>query len=340
MAISRTQDTDPSGRRVTTDPGLAPEPGLKKSTDPGLAPPSTPGARLEIRDATPPMDPPVALGSSHLALDASPELPPSAVRFGGDATPVPAELTDGLLNGLLASQNEAYFRRAKAASASSGEAAAAFHGEPHVVPQGSPTPAPEPPVLLRRSVEMDIAKTQEEPQANREPAAIPETELPTNPKQARIRESTPSDATVPLPAPRSRWIEKALAFAVAVMVVGIVGILLVRWLSDEPANRPLGNPALAHPPLATPATSAHAAATRAEAPVAAPAPADPAPVSPSAPAAQTQPPPTEALPVRPTGKGSPSRGDNSQAAPVRAPRPAPSPGEVLPREKDDVKRSM
>src|ERR1700679_3939402 len=105
---TRTQDTQPDGPRVPTDPGLAPESGpggvsssvsasvaLKKGTDPGIAPPSSGTARLELVDRGP------AERGGRL-FDASPELPPAVPRLGGDPTPVPPE--DGLLNGLIASE--------------------------------------------------------------------------------------------------------------------------------------------------------------------------------------------------------------------------------------------
>jgi hypothetical protein len=339
MATSRTQDTEPEAPRVPTDPGLAPEssphaghaghagpagilagpPGAKKSTDPGLAPPSSSPAaqtaRLEV----------VAPASLARPLDMSPELPPSAPRMGGDPTPVPPE--DGLLNGLIASESEAYFHRAKAASASSGEAAAAFHAEPRALAQGNPTPPPEPPVLLRRSVEMDIAE------ASALAARPPPAEAPTDPIPRDLRRATPPDATIPLPAPRGPLLERVLAFAVAVMVVGIVGILVVRWLTADEVAAP-------HVSLPVPATAQAAqvptsvsspppvtAAIPPPEPVAAPVQADPSPVVETRPTGKTN-----ALPgSRPNSRvAPPSNGGASSGAPV----------EVAPPQKNDVKRSM
>jgi hypothetical protein len=339
MATSQTQDTQPEAPRVPTDPGLAPEssptagilagppgspPGSKKSTDPGLAPPSSQvaqAARLEV------VAPAGHAGPERARpLDMSPELPPLAPRMGGDPTPVPPE--DGLLNGLIASESEAYFHRAKAASASSGEAAAAFHAEPRELAQGNPTPPPEPPVLLRRSVEMDIAE------ASALAARPPPAEAPTDPIPRDLRRATPPDATIPLPAPRGPMLERVLAFAVAVMVVGIIGILLVRWLSADE---------VAAPPV-PPASQASQASTSVPSPppVTAAIPPPPEPVATASPA-PVQADPAPVVETRPTGKTNalPGSRTNPRVAPLsNGGASSSAPVEVAPPQKNDVKRSM
>jgi hypothetical protein len=321
------------GRHVTTDRGLAPPSGLdpKKATDPGVAPPSSPPASLEVVDSTastaptpPPVAPVAPAVRAPSVLDASPELPPLAVRLGGDPTPVP-ETTDGLLNGLIASENEAYFRRAKAASASSGEAAAAFHGQPRAVSPGSPTPPPEPPVLLRKSVEMDIDEAakvapqrRDRSEATTEPNPL---DVPVAPRA--VPEDRLPDPTIELPEPRPPWIEKAVAFGVAVLAVGAIGLLLVRWLSPDEAK---GTP---------PTTSAAPPVVQTAAPPLPVASIPPPP--PRAPAPSADPTPTaEAQPARPVKATPPS----SPRTTPRAARSAEGPQEVVPPPKDDVKRSM
>jgi hypothetical protein len=318
-------------RHVTTDRGLAPpsEPEPKKGTDPGVAPPSGAAAALEVVDPTAPTPPPVSeVVPAVKVLDASPELPPLAIRLGGDPTPVPAEMTDGLLSGLIASENEAYFRRAKAASASAGDAAAAFHGEPRPVSPGNPTPPPEPPVLLRRSVEMDIVEAAHSASSRRERSEV--TTEP-NPVDLRFapREALP-DPTMPLPEPRPPWAEKAVAFGAAVLAVGVIGVLLVRWLSGGPTP-------------ATPQTAQSEVQT-ASPPVPPSVPVEPRAAS--IPSAQTpDPTPTaEAQPARTSGASgrpvSPGQGPRTTPTTPRAPHSSGAPPEVVPPPKDDVKRSM
>src|SRR5580692_5438933 len=253
--------TDPENRKVTTDPGIAP--------------PSS-----DFRQDA----------------DAPPELPPLPTRLGGDSTPVPPEVTDGLLSGLIAGENEAYFRRAKAAPATNGDAAAAFHGGPHPLSVGSPTPPPEEPVLLRSSVEKDIAEMSVVRASRPDGIAQGRRSRPdeaTDPDPAALRASKPPpeklvekavDRTLPLPAPRSPGTEVLLAFAAAALAVGVVAVLLTRGLSGSPAT----------------AASPSSTSTSGVASAAASAPPPPAPPPPQAPSPPPAPPvATAATPVAP-----------------------------------------
>jgi hypothetical protein len=347
MASLSTQDPSRDARHITTDPGLSPESGAgeanaKKSTDPGIAPPSVQPARLEVVDPTAPTPPPDESNPSFVRrheFDASPELPPAAPRFGGEPTPVPAEMTDGLLSGLIASESEAYFRRAKAASASSGDAAAAFHGGPRALAPGSPTPAPEPPVLLRRSVEMDIVEAERagvipsKPEPQLEDEAENSLGDTTDPNPGDFRRRVPLDPTLPLPAPRAPWLEKALAFGIAVVAVSLIGVLLVRWLSgNDPgpsapvsAVSPVGQePVVAAQPVAPP---------QAAVPIPPPPAAETVVPSPQ-PVNQAATPSAAEPPVR-SSKGPGPRVTPRAAQGTGGPAP-----ETLPPPKDDVKRSM
>jgi hypothetical protein len=329
------------GRHITTDRGLAPASGLdsKKATDPGVAPPSSQPAVLEVMDpnaATAPTPPPVAavpavplaaVPRAPNVLDASPELPPIATRVGGDPTPVP-ETTDGLLNGLIASENEAYFRRAKPAAASSGEAAAAFHGDPHPVAPGNPTPPPEPPVLLRRSVEMDIeeaARIGSRPRDRSEVTTEPNPlDLPI--AQRSALEGPSPDPTIELPEPRPAWTEKAVAFGIAVLAVGAIGLLLLRWLSTDD-GKTTAPPASTAPPVvqtAAPLPPVSGTAIPPPQPASSPEP---------TPMAEAQPPPKS------TVRGTSATPPAPRTIP-RASHSAEGPQEAVPPPKDDVKRSM
>jgi len=311
---------------------------MKKTTDPGVAPLSSPPAGLELVDpgaVTAPTPPPVAPIASAAAapgaavplpahlLDTSPELPPLATRFGGDPTPVP-ETTDGLLNGLIANENEAYFRRAKAASASSGEAAAAFHGDPRPVAAGSPTPPPEPPVLLRQSVEMDIEKASTIGARRLHRSEVTTEPNPIDPPVAvrgALEERLP-DPTIELPEPRPAWVQKALAFGIAVLAVGAVGLLLLRWLSNDDVKETAPAAPSAAPVVQTAAL-----------------PPEPGPAIPPPPPASSPEPTAEArTPTKNSVRASPGA-PGSRTTP-RTSRSVEGPQEVVPPPKDDVKRSM
>jgi hypothetical protein len=294
------QEVKPAGRQVKTDPGVAPpQTGSAKDTDPE------------------------GLGVS-----------PSATPLGGERTPVPAETTDGLLSGLMAGENEGYFRRAKAASASNGDAAVAFHGGPRPVSMRNPTPPPEAPVLLRRSVEMDIERVSSRP-------GVPWGEVlgaeeADDPKQLALRESPPLDPTVPLPAPTAPGTpgtDRVLAFAVAALGAIVIAFLIVRAFSNREATAPAPPPVSASAAPAQPAAAA-APSTTAPPPVAFPISPPPSPESssPTTPAVEAS--STVARPGRPMGK-----------TPARTPGPRASPNTggvppAFPAPKDDVKRSM
>jgi hypothetical protein len=299
------QDTGPESRKVKTDPGIAP-PSAGSGNEP-----------------------------------AGDSIAPAATPPAGDLTPVPPE--DGLLSGLIAGENEAYFRRAKAAPASNGDGAAAFHGGPHSVSAGNPTPAPEAPVRLRDSVEKDIAEMDvvraSQPGAPKrargsraEEATDPD---PTSPRANDKKKGL--DPTVPNPAPRTPGMETMLAFGAAALAVGVIALLLVRGLTG--AGR-------ASASQATESPSAPVAATAAIAQPAAPPPSPPPPVvappTPPAPAVDNTPampaiaatPAAAAHPAKPAVKAPAPR-----ATAPRAPASAGSPA-ALPPPKDDVKRSM
>jgi hypothetical protein len=321
-------DTQPEARHVTTDPGLGVT--VRERTDPGVAPVVSTAATLEKvggevdRDAETPV-PPISLASP------AREVPRAALRLGGDPTPVPPELTDGLLSGLIASENEAYFRKAKAGSDSSGEAAAAFHGKPHVVAPGNPTPAPEPPVLLRRSVEVELADREALARANPPPVLDRKDRDTDPPSPVRRMESMP-EPTVPLPEPRTVWTEKAIAFGLAALAVGALGIILVRWIGGGAPAASEANPTRATTATTTAAPPAEQPAVQIPPPpTAAPAP----PVVDTAVAAE--PLPTETPGVRPGGK-SPRVGPGTRKAPAQSGTTGPV--EVVPPPKDDVKRQM
>ncbi len=291
-------DTEPAVRPVKTDPGLGVV--VREAVEQATA---------TVTEPTPPSPPP------------SDVAPGRAARAGGDSTPVPPE-TDGLLSGLIASENEAYFRKAKPGSQSSGEAAAAFHGQPRAVAPGNPTPPPEPPVLLRRSVELELANP---------PPPLERAQRDTDPP-ARVRPApeTLPEPTVPLPAPRGAWTDRAIAFGLAALAVGALGIIAVRWIGgSEPASS------------TRPVTTSTAAPPVAQAP--------PGPAIPPPPAVVPPPPAIDPTSLSAEPQSVP---ETPLSRPGKAPRTPPgsrhvagqagsaAPGEVLPPPKDDVKRSM
>jgi hypothetical protein len=370
-------DTQPE-RHVATDPGLGVKvaPGGPPSnartaerTDPGVAPPASMPSTLEVLTEPAPLRAPVAGVDRDAATPVAPLVRPypervipiaSAplpnVRSQSDATPVPPE-TDGLLNGLIASENEAYFRKAKAGAQSSGEAAAAFHVEAQAVAPANLTPPPEPRVVLRRSLDMEIADAEalvgkavpaasplelavtEPPafdpaiDARAERAAEEERATRDTDPPAPVRERL-AEPTVPLlPDPRSQWTDKAIAFGLAALAVGAVGIIAVRWFGGSSAS-----------PSPTEVTApAHATAPP---PVeVAPLPSIPAPPPPAAipapsvvnTAMSAEPAVPEAPVQRPVGRP-PRVNPTTRRAPV--PGGSSEPAEVTPPAKDDVKRSM
>jgi hypothetical protein len=324
-----THDTEPEKPHVPTDPGLGVT--VKTQTDPGVAPPlrtlevvasATPAPVGIDRDAETPV-PAISAGSPARQV-------PRAAALGGDMTPVPPE-TDGLLNGLIASENEASSRKAKASSQSSGEAAAAFHGAPHAVAPGNPTPTPEPPVLLRRSVEMELADVgalakSDDPLGGR-------VERDTDPPSPVKRNPDLPDPTIPLPAPRAVWTDKAVAFGLAALAVGALGVILVKWTGASTSEAPPVEVTHVAPTSSTTAPPVAAGSWTA---------AIPAPpvqtAEPPAPAVDTA---TVAEPVSPEpAVARPGKGPRVRRAPGAAPAASSGPVEVTPPPKDDVKRSM
>lgn len=291
------QEGDPERKKLTTDPGIAPpRTSSGKDTDPGAAGADDAGAL------------------------------PAMVRVKGEQTPVPPEMTDGLLSGLIAGENEAYFRRAKAAPASNGDAAAAFHGGPSALGAGNPTPPPEPPVLLRRSVETEIVRASLPP-----PDGLRGDARDSNPAGARGHAKNKLEATVPNPAPRAPGMEMLTAFAVAALAAGLVAILVVRGVWGGSTNTAASSPPPA--PLATAASQPQPASPPPSLPPP-PAPVDTSPpVTPPVPAAIAS-----AAPVtKPTVKTPAARAQGPRASPSASATSAPA---VLPPPKDDVKRSM
>jgi hypothetical protein len=222
-------DSKPDKRQsVSTDPGLGE---AKATTDPGLAPQFEPFPSIDRSAPTPP-ESSAPISHRHaqappLPLSASPSPRPVVVRFGGEPTPLPPEVTEGLLSGLIASENEAYFQKTKAAAESAGEANASFHGAAHSISPGIPTPLPEPPVMLRTSVELDIANAA----ALRTKGDGAGRELEKTQRIVRPKSASP-DPTFTMPPPRSAWGDKWIAFAGVAVTLGAVGILAVRWLDE------------------------------------------------------------------------------------------------------------
>jgi hypothetical protein len=143
-----------------------------------------------------------------------------------------------------------------------------------------------------------------------------------------------AEPTVPLlPEPRSQWTDKAIAFGLAALAVGAVGIIVVRWFggsSDAPSQAEVTAPAhaTAPPPVVV-------APLRAI-------PAPPPPASVPAPpevntALSAEPAVPEAPAQRPVGRP-PRVNPATRRAPV--PGGTGEPVEVAPPPKDDVKRSM
>jgi hypothetical protein len=290
------QEVKPAGRQVKTDPGVAPpQTGSAKDTDPE-------------------------------GLGLSPSAP-----LGGEPTPVPPETTDGLLSGLMAGENEGYFRRAKEASASNGDAAVAFHGGPRSVSVGNPTPPPEAPVLLRRSVEMDIERVSSRPGVPwGEVFAAEETD---DRKQVALREGPPLDPTVPLPAPTAPGTpgtDRVLAFAVAALGAIVIVFLLVHALSGREPSTPVP------PPVTASAAPVQPAATTATPPVGFPIPPPPSSESPPPTTPAVEASTSVARPARPMGKTPASRMTGPRASPNTSAVPA----AAFPVPKNDVKRSM
>jgi hypothetical protein len=317
-----THDTEPDKPHVSTDPGLGVTVGNR--TDPGVAPvraleivgdsSATPAPVAVDREAETPVPPISAVPAR--------AVPPAAARLGGDMTPVPPE-TDGLLSGLIASENEAYFRKAKAGAQSSGEAAAAFHGAPHAVAPGNPTPPPEPPVLLRRSVEMELADV--DALATAGGADVGRAQRDTDPPSAVKPKQELSEPTLPLPEPRAAWTDKAVAFGLAVLAVGAIGVILVKWAGGSAPETPPVEVTHTAPTSTAVAPPVTAAIPPPPVETAAPPPVDTAvaePVSPEPSAAR------------------PNRGPRVRRTPGSAPGSSSGPVEVAPSPKDDVKRTM
>lgn len=312
MSISN--DTDPDSpltrQRVATDPGLgAPR---KAQTPAG-----------SDGDPTPVLAP---------KGDDAPSRP-FAMKPRTDPTPVPAT-TDMLLSGLIASESEAYFKKTKPAAESSGEAAVAFAAGPHTLQTRNPTPPPEPAILLRRSLEMDLVKG-----ADKRDDPTPPTALYSGASGAssppRRREPEPTEIDMPLRPGRPIWVERSGAFIAAALIVGAVGMLLFRWMA------PHAQPSEATPFVAPPVQpSMQPSMQTSGAQPAAPAPRPPLVTTamvqaPQAPVAT----PPETAPVK-----------ASSSRPVTAPRgmgpgpsrmlPPPDPGDPVPPPKDDVKRTL
>ncbi len=239
----RSHDTDPDGPahpHVPTDPGLGaakttetgPPAGVKPSevtTEPG---PSS--VKASLRDAasvTPILD---AKGQVVEITPIPVEPLPAA---SPDPTPVPPGATERLLNGLLRAENDAYFHKTKQASESSGEGAAAFHTSPRLVDPGNSTPPPEPPVLLRRSVEKDIADlgaglaSKGKSERRSDPPSILDAPM--------RRGLEPTDISLPKAPGRSHWVERIVAVAGAAVAVTLLSLLVLRWMkSPEPDATP------------------------------------------------------------------------------------------------------
>jgi hypothetical protein len=324
-------DTQPEGPRVSTDPGMGVT--VKERTDPGVAPPVSLSRALEV--VTEESAPPVGGASDDVATQPAAAVPvrvlPRAERVP-EPTPVPPE-ADGLLNGLIASENEAYFRKAKASAQSSGEAAAAFHGQPHAVAPGNPTPPPEAPVLLRRSVELEVADAEALAKAQSERKRSDRDTDPAG-RSGPVPELLP-EPTVPLPEPGSPWTDRAIAFGLALLAVGALGIAAVRWLGHR---APPEETSFTSHSEGSPASTAQPAVTAAP----------PPPVAPESTVSIPPPPPvadptsTAAEPVSADPVQRPTRAPRAPAAPRKASAPGASsaPGEAPPTPKDDVKRSM
>jgi hypothetical protein len=294
-------DSKPEKRpRVPTDPGLG-EP--KAITAPG-PPPVAPLPVVDRNAPTPPEESPTE----------SPSPRPVAVRLGGEPTPLPPEATEGLLTSLIESESEAYFRREKA-SESHGESAVAFHGAPHALSPGVATPLPEPAVMLRSSVELDIAEI-----AN---AALHDSALEDTRRMTR-RSAVSRDPTLTLAPPRSVSSDKWIAFGAAAVIVAAIGIVGVRWAQERTPVAHVGKAAASAPPTPT-----------VPAPMPMPVPEPPTPAATSTPT----PDPTLEIPA----ESKPALTPRALPSASRPPRPAAPPSAAPPHaapQKDDVKRSM
>jgi len=222
-----------------------------KTTDPGIAPPKVeaPPRQDPPGEITPVLPPPSG--------PASVRAPRVAVILEG--TPVPPEATDALLAGLARAETDAYFHKAKPASESHGEAAVAFASGPRPLPAANPTPPPQPAVMLRRSLEMDIIR-----------AAQP-VEPPPPPAEPPPRRRSPSAGDVfggavtqprqaepdpPAKPVRPKWVDRGLAFGATALIATIVGVVTVRLLSpaapEEGTSPTASNAAAPGPPIAAP----------------------------------------------------------------------------------------
>jgi hypothetical protein len=292
------------------------------------------------RDITPVMprsdaitqETPAPAGANAPVAPAATAGPRVAVLLEG--TPVPPEATEALLTGLLKGENESYFHKAKPASESSGEAAVAYAAGPHVVSRSNPTPPPQPAVMLRRSLELDIAGGPATPPppavaSPPEPPPPPTPPTPTVPPSAdrdRLRATAPTEQTMPLVVPlKGKWVDRWLAFVLAAALAGLVCMGMVHWLSpvvDAPA------PSVAPPPRPT-VTSPSVSRPRVLPPSATTAGAATASAGPVAPA-------TSAAPI-----ADPTTDEQGSARPPRASTSsAPPAASALPAPKSDVKRAM
>jgi S-DNA-T family DNA segregation ATPase FtsK/SpoIIIE len=282
-------DTDPNPKAPlvegTADPLAAlPPPRERQLTAPGIGAPglaeSPDRPAAAASDVTPVLPP---RGPDAITHDENPAPPRVAMLLEG--TPVPPEATEALLNGLITGENESYFHKAKPASESSGEAAVAYAAGPHVVTKANPTAAPQPAVMLRRSLELDIAggpatPARVAPAAASPPPPAPASPLPQLPEVDRLRATAPSEMTMPLVVPlKGRSLDRWLAFLLAAALAGLAGIAMVRWLtpavpeatapaagtaSASPARTTATTPQLSRPPMPPAAPQAQPAASASE----------------------------------------------------------------------------
>jgi hypothetical protein len=171
--------------------------------------------------------------------------PPAPIRgVVLEGTPVPPEATDALLSGLLNGENESYFHKTKPAAASSGEAAVAYAAGPHPLMPASPTPPPQPAVLLRQSVEMDAVNiaalmAQRQGQGAARAQAPDQTPPPGDADVERRR--LPTEVMAPLVVPmKGRWVDRWLAFGLTAAVVALAAVAVVRWLAPAGAGAATG----------------------------------------------------------------------------------------------------
>jgi hypothetical protein len=109
------------------------------------------------------------------------------------------------------------------ANETSGEDAASFYGEPRAVSPGVPTMPPEPPVMIEPQVEAEAEAVRPRSRADRVTVPI-----------ARVREAAktmpPMAPRPPESSPRGTWSHTAIAFVLAALAVGALGIIALRWL--------------------------------------------------------------------------------------------------------------